>query len=92
MLAWSHGGTELACTFYHDHPQVLSGKHSIEALPGFAHAHTVCWSPDDRVLAMSIDDEKNPQAEIRFCNRNAPKERHWALSFDQPEPIRGFDW
>jgi serine/threonine protein kinase len=92
MLAWSPNGTELACTFYHDHPKVISVKHSVESLPGFAHAHSVCWSPDDRFLAMSINDENNPQAEIRFCDRNAPKERHRVLSFDQPEPVRGFDW
>jgi serine/threonine protein kinase len=92
MLAWSPSGTELACTFYHDHPQVISVKHSVETLPSLAHAHSVCWSPDDRFLAMSINDENNPQAEIRFCDRNAPKERHRVLSFDQPEPIRGFDW
>jgi WD40 repeat protein len=92
MLAWSPNGTELACTFYHDHPQVISVKHSVETLPSLAHAHSVCWSPDDRFLAMSINDENNPQAEIRFCDRNAPKERHRVLSFDQPEPVRGFDW
>ena len=92
MLAWSPNGTELACTFYHDYPQVISVKHSVETLPGFAHAHSVCWSPDDRFLAMSMNDENNPQAEIRFCDRNAPKERHRVLSFDQPEPVRGFDW
>jgi protein kinase-like protein/WD40 domain-containing protein len=92
MLAWSPDGTELACTFYHDHPQVISVNHSVETLPSFAHAHSVCWSPDDRFLAMSINDENNPQAEIRFCDRNAPKERHRVLSFDQPEPVRGFDW
>jgi WD40 repeat protein len=92
MLAWSPNGTELACTFYHDHPQVISVKHSVETLPSLAHAHSVCWSPDDRFLAMSINDESNPQAEIRFCDRLAPKERHRVLSFDEPEPIRGFDW
>jgi hypothetical protein len=92
MLAWSPSGTELACTFYHDLPQVISVKHSVETLPSFAHAHSVCWSPDDRFLAMSINDENNPQAEIRFCDRNAPKERSRVLSFDQPEPVRGFDW
>jgi serine/threonine protein kinase len=92
MLAWSASGTELACTYYHDHPQVISVNHWVETLPSLAHAHSVCWSPDDRFLAMSMNDENNLQAEIRFCDRNAPKERHRVLSFDQPEPVRGFDW
>ena len=92
MLAWSPNGTELACTFYHEHPQLISVQDPVETLPGFAHAHSVCWSPDDRFLAMSIDNENNPQAEIRFCDLNAPKERHRVLSFDQPEPVHGFDW
>jgi WD40 repeat protein len=92
MLAWSPNGTELACTFYHDLPQVISVKHPIETLPGFAHAHAACWSPDGRFLAMSMDDERYPQAEIRFCDRTAPKERYRALPFDQSEPVRGLDW
>jgi hypothetical protein len=92
MLAWSPSGTELACTFYHDYPQVISVEQSVEALPSLAHAHSVCWSPDDRFLAMSVHDENNLQAEIRFFDRNSPKERHRVLSFDQPEPVRGFDW
>ncbi len=92
MLAWSPGGTELGCTFYHDLPQIISVKHSVETLPGFASAHSACWSPDGRFLAMSMDDANKPQAEIRFCDRTAPKERHRVLSFDQQEPIRGMDW
>ena len=92
MLSWSPNGVELACTFYHDSPQVISIKHSVETLVGFAHAHSACWSPDGRFLAMSIDDENHPPAEIRFCDRTAPKERHLVLSFDQPEPVRGLDW
>ena len=92
MLAWSPSGTELACTFYNDLPQIISVKHSVETLASFPHAHAVCWSPDSRFLAMSIDNETHPQAEIRFCDRNAPKERQRALSFDQPEPVRGMDW
>jgi serine/threonine protein kinase len=92
MLSWSPNGTELACTFYHDLPQVISIKHSVETLSSFPHAHSVCWSPDGRFLAMSMDDETHPQAEIRFCDRTAPKERHRVLSFDQPEPVRGLDW
>ncbi len=92
MLTWSPHGTELACTFYHDLPQVISVKHSIEPLPGFARAQAACWSPDDRFLAMSMDDERHPRAEIRFCDRTAPKERPRVLSFDQAEPVRGLDW
>ncbi|HEU5370166.1 MAG TPA: serine/threonine-protein kinase [Ktedonobacterales bacterium] len=92
MLTWSPNGTELACTFYHDLPQIFSVKHSIETLPGFAHAHAACWSPDGRFLAMSMDNERHPQAEIRFCDRTAPRERQRVLSFDQPEPVRGLDW
>lgn len=92
MLAWSPNGTELACTFYHDLPQLISTKHPVETLAGFAHAHAACWSPDGRFLAMSMDDETHPQAEIRFCDRTAPKERQRVLSFDQPEPVRGLDW
>jgi WD40 repeat protein len=92
MLAWSPSGTELACTFYHDHPQVISVNRTVETVPSMAHAYSVCWSPDDRFLAMSINDENNLQAEIRFCDRNSPRERQRVLSFDQPEPVRGFDW
>jgi WD40 repeat protein len=39
-----------------------------------------------------MNDENNLHAEIRFCDRDAPKERHRVLSFDQPEPVRAFDW
>lgn len=92
MLAWAPNGTELACTFYHDLPQVISVKHSVETLPGFTQAHAVCWSPDGRFLAMSMDDITHPQAEIRFCDRTAPRERQRVLSFEQPEPVRGLDW
>jgi WD40 repeat protein len=92
MLAWSPSGAELACTFYRDHPQVISGTHAVETLASFAHALSVCWSPDDRFLAMSIHDARHPQAEIRFCDRNAPRDRPRLLSFDQVEPILGFDW
>lgn len=92
MLAWSPSGAELVCTFYHDLPQVISVRHSVETLAGFAHAHVACWSPDGRFLAMSMDDEHHPQAEIRFCDRNAPRDRHRVLSFEQAEPIRGLDW
>ncbi len=92
MLAWSPSGTELACAFYHDLPQVISIKHSVETLPGFARAQAVCWSPDGRFLAMSMDDERHAQAEIRFCDRHAPRERPRVLSFDQAEPVRGLDW
>lgn len=92
MLAWSPNGTELACTFYHDLPQIISVKHSVETLPGFAHAHAACWSPDGRFLALSMDDQARPQAEIRFCDRTAPRERQRPLTFDQSEPVRGLDW
>src|SRR5262249_37537557 len=92
MLAWSPSGTELACTFYHDLPQVVSVKHSVETLSGFDDAHTTCWSPDGRFLAMSMNDERHPQAEIRFCDRTTSKERYRVLSFDQSEPVRGLDW
>jgi serine/threonine protein kinase len=92
MLAWSPGGTELACMFYHDLPQLIHVKQTVETLQSFAHSHSACWSPDGRFLAMSLHDENHPQAEIRFCDRTAPKERHRVLSFDQGEPIRGLDW
>jgi WD40 repeat protein len=92
MLAWSPSGTELACTYYHDYPQVIGLNRLVETLPSLAHAHSVCWSPDGRFLAMSINDENNLQAEIRFYDRDAPKERHRVLSYDQPEPVRAFDW
>src|SRR5262249_28662601 len=36
MLAWSPSGTELACTFYHDHPQVISVKHPTAFFGGVA--------------------------------------------------------
>ena len=92
MLAWSPNGTELGCTFYHDLPQVISVNHPVETLTNYPHAHSVCWSPDSRFLAMSMDDEAHPQAEIRFCDRSAPKERPRVLSFGQTEPVRGLDW
>jgi serine/threonine protein kinase len=92
MLTWSPNGTELACTFYHDLPQLINVKHSVETLQSFAHGHSACWSPDGRFLAISMHNEKNPQAEIRFCDRTALKERHRPLLFHQPEPIRGLDW
>ncbi len=92
MLTWSPDGTELACTFYHDPPQVISMKHSTETLHNFPQGHSACWSPDGRFLALSMYDENTPQAEIRFCDRTAPKERHRMLSFHQSEPVRGLDW
>jgi len=92
MLAWSPKGTELACTFYHDLPLVIGVKRSVETLQSFAHGHSACWSPDGRFLAISMHDENNPQAEIRFCDRAAPKDRSRLLLFHQPEPVRGLDW
>ncbi len=92
MLTWSPDSTELACTFYRNLPQVISVKHSVETLHNLAHGHAACWSPDGRFLAMSMYDENNPQAEIRFSDRTAPKERCRALSFHQSEPVRGLDW
>lgn len=92
MLAWSPSGTELVCTFYHDLPHVISVKHSVETLPGFPHTHTACWSPDGRLLALSMYDERNPQAEIRFYDRTTLKESSRTLLLHQPEPIRGLDW
>jgi len=92
MLAWSPDGTELACTFYHDLPQLIHMKHSVEPLHSFPHGHSVCWSPDGRFLAISIYDENSPQAEIRFCDRTAPKDRQRVLLLHQAEPIRGLDW
>jgi len=92
MLAWSPAGTELACTFYHDLPQVISVKYSVETLLGFEYAHSACWSPDGRFLALSMDDEQHARAEIRFWDRTTPKERPRMLSIDQREPVRGMDW
>ncbi len=92
MLAWSPNGTELACTFYHDLPQIITVKRFVETLPGLAHSLSACWSPDGRFLAISMHDEHHPQAEIRFCDRTAPKERHRVLYFPQSEPVRGLDW
>jgi WD40 repeat protein len=92
MLTWSPNGTELVCTFYHDLPQVINLEHSVETLHGFAQGHSACWSPDGRFLAFSMYDENNPQSEIRFCDRTAPKERNRLLLFHKPEPIRGLDW
>ena len=92
MLAWSPDGTELACTFYHELPQLINMKHQVETLHNFAHGQAVCWSPDGRFLAMSMHDENNPRAEIRFCDRTAPKGHARVLRFPQAEPIRGLDW
>ncbi|HEY7415318.1 MAG TPA: hypothetical protein VH593_09005, partial [Ktedonobacteraceae bacterium] len=92
MLAWSPNGTELACTFYQELPQVINAERSAETLSGFAHGHSACWSPDSRFLAMSMYDENNPRAEIRFCDRTVPKGRSRLLLFHEPEPIRGMDW
>ncbi len=92
MLIWSPNGTELVCTFYHDLPLLLNVKYPVETLHSFAQGHSACWSPDGRFLAISMHDENNPQAEIRFCDRTAPKNRNRLLLFDQPEPIRGLDW
>jgi serine/threonine protein kinase len=92
MLAWSPNGKELICTFYHDLPQIINTEHQVEPLHKFAHSHSACWSPDGRFLAMSMHNENDPQAEIRFFDRTAPKERNRLLLFHQPEPIRGLDW
>lgn len=92
MLTWSPDGTELACTFYHELPQLINMNHQVEMLHNFAHGQAVCWSPDGRFLAMSMHDENNPRAEIRFCNRVAPKGRARVLHFQQAEPVRGLDW
>jgi serine/threonine protein kinase len=92
MLTWSPNGEELACTFYHDLPQLINFKRSAETLLNFPHAHTTCWSPDGHFLAISMHDEDNPRAEIHFCDLRAPKGRHRMLVFHQSEPIRGLDW
>lgn len=92
MFAWSPNGRELICTFYHDLPRIIDLEGSMETIQGFAQGLSACWSPDGRFLAMSIHDENNPQAEIRFYDRTVPKERHRLLLFHQPEPIRGLDW
>jgi serine/threonine protein kinase len=92
MLTWSPSGTELACMFYRDLPQIITLEHQVETLHGFPHSLSACWSPDGRFLAMSIHDENHPQAEIRFYDRTAPKDRHRVLSFQQSEPVRGMDW
>lgn len=91
MLAWSPTGRELICTFYRDLPHIIC-EDSVETLHGFAHGHAACWSPDSRFLAMSMHDENDPQAEIRFYDRTAPRERQRLLLFHKPEPIRGLDW
>jgi len=92
MLTWSPNGAKLICTFYHDLPQLINVKHPVETLHSFAQGHSACWSPDGRFLAISMHDENNPRAEIRFCDRTALKERNRLLLFHQPEPIRGLDW
>jgi serine/threonine protein kinase len=92
MLTWSPNGTELVCTFYEDLPQLINVKHPVETLHSFAQGHSACWSPDGRFLAISMHDENNPQAEIRFCDRTSLKNRNRSLLFQQPEPIRGLDW
>ena len=92
MLTWSPNGMELVCTFYQDLPLLINANQSVETLHSFAQGHSACWSPDGRFLAISMHDENNPQAEIRFCDRTAPKNRNRLLSFHQPEPIRGLDW
>lgn len=91
MLAWSPTGRELICTFYRDLPHMIC-EDSVEALHGFAHGHAACWSPDSRFLAMSMHNENDPQAEIRFYDRTAPREHQRLLLFHKPEPIRGLDW
>jgi WD40 repeat protein len=92
MLAWSPTGTELACTFYHDLPRVISVKDPVETLPGAEYAHAACWSPDGRFLAMSVDNGYQSRAEIRFWDRIAPRDRPRVLSTDQGAPVRGMDW
>lgn len=92
MLTWSPQCAELVCTFYHDLPQLINVKRSVETLHSFAHGHSACWSPDGRFLAISMHDENNPRGEIRFSDRTATKERNRLLLFHQSEPIRGLDW
>jgi serine/threonine protein kinase len=92
MLTWSPNGQELFCTFYHDLPLLINVKHSAEILPGFAHGHSACWSPDNRFIAISMNNENNPQADIRLCDRTTSKERYRLPFLHQPEPIRGLDW
>ena len=92
MLAWSPGGTELTCTFYHDPPLCINMNRSVETLPYFTYAHAACWSPDNRFLAFSIHDENHPCAEICFYDRMAPKEHDRLLLFHEAEPVRGLDW
>jgi len=92
MLVWSPNGTELVCTFYQDLPLLIKANQLGESLHSFAQGHSVCWSPDGHFIAISMHDENNPQAEIRFYDRTAPKNRNRLLFFHQPEPIRGLDW
>jgi WD40 repeat protein len=94
MFTWSPNGQLLVATFYRDQPHLVNLEGSLEALNGFAQGHAACWSPDGRFLAMSMynEDENDPQAEIRFYDFTAPRDRHRLFLFHKPEPIRGLAW
>jgi WD40 repeat protein len=56
MFAWSPDGNYIACSFYGDAPLILSRDGRAQAVQ-FAQARDVtciCWSPDSRVLAVSV--------------------------------------
>ncbi len=93
LLAWSPDGTALICTFHHDAPLLIHGNQKVDVLSEeFSYGHCACWSPNSRFLAISVCNNDKPQAEIRFWDRAAPKERYQPLQLHNGTPIYGLDW
>jgi len=93
LLAWSPDGTALACTFHEDAPRLVHNNQRVAVLSEeFSYGHSACWSPNSRFLAVSIRNSDKPQAEIRFWDRAAPKERYQPLQLHNGTPIYGLDW
>lgn len=86
-LCWSHDGNYLACVLYGYAPLLLHKDGSSQEVLTANATHTVCvcWSPDDRFLAISS------QGEIRFWDTvlqaPLPLVLPWNVS-----SIDGLDW
>ncbi|TMC20267.1 MAG: hypothetical protein E6J34_13135 [Chloroflexi bacterium] len=91
-LSWSPDGTTVACTFHKDAPRLIYNNQRVETLSSFTYGHCACWSPDSRLLAISICNDDHPQGELRFWDRNSAREYYQPLQFQQSTPIYGLDW